>query len=319
MKKLVIIFLLLAIFCSVFAGCGMQGEDNGDEFHIVCTVFPQYDWLRNITKGCENIKLTLLLQSGSDMHSYQPTVKDLSLIGSCDALVYVGGESDAWVKEYISTSGKKDTLYLSLLDELGDRALDLPRAFEQEHGDHQHSHECIKDEHIWLSLKNAARLCGALCDKLSSLVPENAQTLKSNTEEYLSMLNELDKDYTDSVKQSECKTLLFADRFPFVYLANDYGIEYYSAFNSCSAETEATFETVAYLADIINSKGLKTVMILEGSDSALADTVISTSSSACTVRALDSLQSVTSEQIRGGLTYLETMKSNLDVIKEALK
>ena len=321
MKKL--ISLLLAVLITVGGLCGCSGQPQGTEkLKIVCTVFPLYDWMRELTAGSDGVELILIADNGVDMHSYQPTTGDIVDISTCDMLVYTGGQSDEWVDEIVARSGNDRMTVARLLDELGDRAL---CAAPHEHNDHADGHdghhhdEDAKDEHIWLSAVNAGMLCERLCGMLCRLDGENASLYEVNTAEYITALERLDEQYRAAADEAQAETLLFADRFPFRYLAEDYDISYCAAFDGCEAETEASFETVAHLADELSRNSLDWVLIIEGSEDRLARTIIGASDRPdCGVLTLDSLQSVTAEEIAGGVTYLSVMEGNLEVLRQAL-
>lgn len=506
MKKLIIYFITILMISMVFASCNKKEDLDSTEklqdqtsqstkkLQIVSTIFPQYDWIREILgDNIENADLTLLLNSGIDLHNYQPTTDDIVKISNCDMFIYVGGESDAWVEDALKTATNKDMVVINFLDVLGnsvkeeeikegmehahdheevdindiqDRpladwqgdwvtienalnngALDsyitheaeeaetdfdsqkssyverwksnyetlkitdssvafgdksgnykyigyksvesddsvavwygfecetaedgmpkyiafsdhgtgdqeeheehiphfhlrygdesfdalvlveswAPTYFPSSAGDeeiaevisgHSHSHEGELDEHVWLSLKNAKTLCSHIADKLSEVDPENSSVYKNNVDEYNKKLDELDGKYKEMVTNAAYKTLLFGDRFPFRYLVDDYGLDYYAAFSGCSAETEASFETIVFLANKINELKLKNVMVIETSDQSIAKTIIENSNNKDQkILTLDSVQSVTTSDISDGITYLSIMEKNLDVLKEAL-
>lgn len=316
MKKTASIILALALvmLTAISAGCSSGQESTVD---IVCTVFPVYDWMRELTADSENVNLTLLADNGVDMHSYQPSADDIVMLSTCDMLVYVGGESDEWVDEVLAQAVNRDMTVIDLLDALGDRALETS-PHEHEEGE-EHDHACVYDEHIWLSPINAQQLCGTLAEALSVLDPDQSELYADNAARYCAELAALDARYADMAAAAEVNTLLFADRFPFRYLTADYGIEYYAAFDGCSAETEAGFDTVAMLSDALDKHGLGCVLIIEGSDDSLARTVINGSDdSERQILTVDSMQSVTAEDILGGVTYLSVMEENLQVLTKAL-
>lgn len=314
MKRIILLVLSFAVLAGCFAGCGpAQAPDRID---IVCTVFPAYDWMRELTAGSENIELTLIADNGVDMHSYQPTTGDIVDISTCDIFVYVGGESDEWVEEVVARSGNEDMIVINLLEELGDRVLESTGG---EHHDHDHEDHCVLDEHIWLSPVNAGMLCQRLCRRLCAADDENAELYESNYAAYAEKLAALDGEYRTAAESGTTDTLLFADRFPFRYLVADYGLKYHAAFDGCSAETEASFETVAALASALDEYGLGCVLIIEGSEESLARTVIDSSGvGGQKILTLDSMQSVTAEEIEDGTTYIGIMEANLEVIRQAL-
>lgn len=321
MKKIVGIFLVLALLVGSFAGC--KGN-SGDKLSIVTTIFPEYDWVNQILgEQAQNAEVTLLLDSGVDLHSYQPTADDIVTISTCDMFIYVGGHSDDWVAEVLAQAKNEDMIVINLFDVLADavKEEELVDGMEHEaHTGHEEEHDEEQDEHVWLSLKNAESACRAISEKLCVLDPENAQRYTANTESYCQKLKALDEEYKAVVDAANIKTLLFADRFPFRYLVDDYGLEYYAAFSGCSAESEASFETVIFLAGKVDELGLHAVITLKGSDGEIAKTVVGTSSAKnADILTLDSMQTTTAKDTDSGTTYLAIMESNLEVLKLALK
>lgn len=317
--------IALCFFLLVLAGCAPAAtQDKGEEkkLSVVTTVFPAYDWVREIVgENSENVDITWLMKSGVDVHSYQPTVDDLVTISNCDVLVYVGGESESWMEEALAQGGKEGRVVVNLMEELGDRVKEeepLP-GVEEDH-DHEEEHEHEADEHIWLSLKNAVTLTQTLAQKLGQADPNHAQSYLEAQKSYQTKLEQLDQDYQTMVQWAKYDTVLFCDRFPFRYLMDDYGIHYYAAFAGCSAETEASFETVAFLATTLEGLDLPCVLTIEGSDGSLAQTVWeNTSQNKQTVARLNSLQAVTEQQAQEGLTYLSAMEDNLQALAQALQ
>lgn len=319
MKKVLAMLLALAVAAgSMLSGCSRSGDgrDSDGTLTVVCTVFPFYDWMRELTEGSENIELILLADNGVDMHSYQPTTGDIVDISTCDMLVYAGGQSDEWVGEIVERSGNGTMLVADLLEMLGDRAL-CGAPHEHDHGEHDH-HDA-PDEHIWLSAVNAQVLCEGLSEMLCRLDSEHLSLYKANAERYTAELTALDEAYGKAAENAHAEALVFADRFPFRYLANDYNLEYYAAFDGCEAETEASFDTVANLAAVLDRYALDSVLIIEGSEDRLARTVIESSASADRqILVLDSMQSVNARDIADGLTYVSVMEENLSVLEQAL-
>lgn len=321
MKRKFIFTLALAMAASVFTGCSVN-SDKSDKLSVVCTTFPQYDWVREIAKDTDNIDITLLLDSGVDLHNYQPTADDIVTISECDMFIYVGGESDEWVDDALKKSTNKDMTSINMLEVLGDKAKEeeVVEGMEAEEEEHEGEEEGPEyDEHIWLSLKNAEIICDEISQELSQKDPENKSKYEENAESYTAKLNELDVRYQAAVDESSVKTLLFGDRFPFRYLADDYGLDYYAAFAGCSAETEASFETIVFLADKVDELGLKHIITIEGSDNKIAQTIIdNTADKNQDILQLDSIQSVTSQKVSDGVSYLEIMENNLEALKKAL-
>ncbi len=354
MKKLFSLIMAGALLMCAVAGCGTKetsiaadekitdaaGNDlteqssSGDGLDIVTTIFPEYDWVMNVLGDkAADANVTMLLDNGVDLHSYQPTAEDMLKISDCDMFIYVGGESDGWVEDALAEAGNKDMVVINLLETLGDSVKEeevvegMQEEDEHEHDEeaeeHEHEHEGEEpeyDEHVWLSLKNAEVLCDAIAEGLAKIDPDSADTYKANAKAYNDKLAALDGEYEKAVSSAANKTVLFGDRFPFRYLTDDYGLSYYAAFVGCSAETEASFETIVFLADKVDELGLKTIFTIEKNDGRIAGTIKdNTATKDQQILALDSMQSVTSEDVAGGTTYLSVMTDNLKVLTEGLK
>jgi len=321
MKKIIAMLLCIAMCFGLFCGCGEanQGADNG-KLKIVATIFPVYDWVQSILGDkADEVDMTLLLDSGVDLHSYQPTVDDFVTISDCDLFLYVGGESDQWVEDALSNTQNPNRRVISLMDILGSDAK-LEETTEGMEAEEDEEEEEAYDEHVWLSLKNAAVFTEAILAELKEILPDDAGTLDANGASYIEKIHALDEQYQAAVDQAEIRTLLFGDRFPFLYLTEDYGLDYYAAFVGCSAETEASFETVTFLAQKVDELGLSTVLAIEGSDHKLAQTIIeNTASKDQKLLTVNSIQSVNEEEIQSGTTYLSLMEENLTVLRKALQ
>ena len=305
------------------------GTGNTGATKIVCTIFPEYDWVKEIIKGHESdFELTLLMDKGTDFHSFQPTVADISLISECDIFIYVGGESDEWAEEALKNAGNPNLKALNLMEILGDAAkeeeLKEGMESEEEEEDEDSStgtdgEEVEYDEHVWLSLRNAKTFVEEISNTIAEKDEDIADDILMNAEAYREMLNKLDNQYMQAVDDASGDTLIFGDRFPFRYLVDDYGLNYYAAFIGCSAETEASFETVAFLAEKVKEIGVKNVIVLENSDTKIADTIIQTSGvSDCSTLVMNSLQSYQLTYTDADETYLGIMTDNLAVLRQAL-
>ncbi|MGN1202641.1 MAG: metal ABC transporter substrate-binding protein, partial [Eubacterium sp.] len=292
---------------------------------IVCTIFPQYDWVKQILGDkIDNTDLTLLLDNGVDLHNYQPTVDDIVKISDCDMFIYVGGESDDWVEDVLTNAGNENMTAVNLLDALGSSAkeeeiIEGMQADGHDDEDEEHEHGAEYDEHIWLSLKNAAVLCTYIAQQLANIDPQSSDVYIQNANAYNEKLSLLDNQYQQVIRNAKHNTVLFADRFPFRYLTDDYGLKYYAAFSGCSAETEASFETVSFLADKADELGLNTVLTIEGSDGKIAETVVkNTQAKNQKILSLNSMQSITLDDVETGVEYFSIMQDNLSVLKQAL-
>ena len=339
-KKIIVVALLAMTM--VLTACGGSVTKNNDKLKIVCTLFPQYDWTREIIGDNDNIELILLCESGSDLHSYQPTADDIITISNCDMFIYGGGISDKWVEDTLKQASNKDMIVINMLDVIGDNAKkeevvegmeahehthddessEHDEEVEEEHSDSDHDHYFDPtgyDEHIWLSISNAKLVCDEIYNGLCKLDQANKQVYESNLNSYKTKLDELDGKYKSMVESATLDTILVADRFPFRYLTSEYGIKYYAAFVGCSSETEASFETVKFLANKADELKLEKIIVVDGSTQDVAKTVIeSTSGKNQSILVLDSMQAVGKKRIDTGETYLTIMEGNLFVLSEAL-
>ena len=388
MKKRIMMFTAMAVMvCGIFAGCSKTQTDNksgskamtsatsnkstasttsenktddaNKKLSVVCTIFPEYDWIRELVGDKkDNYEITYLLDKGVDLHSYQPTAEDIAKIANCDLFVYVGGESDGWVKDALKESKNDKMQVVNLLETLGtnvkeeevvegmqeedehdhDHGKKEDADHDHEDADHEHEHkedadhdhdheedghhhdEVEYDEHVWLSLRNATSLVNELAVRLQTIDPENKDYYAGTAASYTAKLGDLDSRYLAAVKKAKNKTVLFGDRFPFRYLVDDYGLKYYAAFVGCSAETEASFETVAFLAKKADELKLNNVLVIENSDQKIAKKIIETTNAKDQkIVEMNSMQSVTADQIADGATYLGIMEANLKALEAALK
>ena len=334
MKKFAFIATLIFMAAFMLSACNTE-TPSSKKVSIVATIYPQYDWLQNILgEHADAVNLKLLIKNGTDLHSYKPSAQDIASIANADMVVFVGGESDEWIEKALEATPKAGRVQVNLMKVLGDRVKEEEivegmehhhehgeeaEEYDHEHGEeaegaehheenvaehhehhdehaaHHHDEEVENDEHIWLSLKNAEILVKSLAESVAKIDTANAPIYKANALLYASKLHDLDWAYDSTVSYAPQKTILFGDRFPFRYLVDDYGIKYYAAFVGCSAESEASFETVAFLAGMMDSLSLPPILTL------------------------NSMQSVTDEQVRSGINYLSIMKSNLEILKQALK
>lgn len=329
MKKTIIILLISAIVMGLAFANGAVETSKGN-LKVIATIFPQYDWIREILgDNPAGIEVRLLLDNGVDLHNYQPSADDIVAISTCDLFVYVGGESDEWVEDVLESSSNRNMKTVNLIDALGSlvkeeeikegmQADDHEHDHEHEH-EHEHEEEAEYDEHVWLSLRNAKVLCAAIESALETIDPANATVYRTNLDSYVGKLDLLDREYSDVVGGSSFRTLLFGDRFPFRYMVDDYGLDYYAAFIGCSAETEASFETIAFLVSKVDSLGLRNVMTIDGSDRKIARTIVENSRSKdLGILTLNSLQTVSVSDVKQGISYLGVMQENLGVLKKAL-
>lgn len=319
LKKLISAISAVLISTAVFTGCNSTIINEKGKINVVCTVFPAYDWTKQIIGDSKNINLTYLLDNGSDLHNFQPTADDMIKISDCDIFIYVGGESDEWVEESLSNAQNKNMTVINLMEVLADKIKEeeIKEGMADEHNHDEH--ETDYDEHIWLSLKNAQICVSKINEAIIKSDYENSDKYIENSCSYISELQSLDSKFYE-LFESDHPTLIFGDRFPFRYFIEDYNLDYFAAFTGCSADTQASFETITFLAKKTDELNADTVFAIENSDCTIADAVIqNTESKSQNIAVLDSAQSVTNQQIDNGTTYLSIMEKNYNVLKEAFK
>ena len=349
MKKLAFIAIWIFMAAFMLSACNTESgkkDSTPKKISVVATIYPQYDWLKNVIgERADAVDLKLLVKNGTDLHSYKPSAQDIATIAKADLVVYVGGESDEWVEKALEATPKEGRIALNLMKALGDRVKEeevvegmqadpsASSGTEEHHehdkvtepaeatSEHHHHEEVENDEHIWLSLKNAWILVNALAQSLSKVDSANSSIYTANAAIYNTKLSELDREFATATSDASQKTVLFGDRFPFRYLVDDYGIKYYAAFVGCSAESEASFETITFLAGKMDSLQLPAIFTIDGSDGKIARAILEASKNSknAQVLTLNSMQSVTDEQIKAGADYLSIMRDNLEVLKKALK
>lgn len=328
MKKRFICALLALCFLFSVCSCSSTNKKDSDaKLKILCTLFPQYDWLRNITAGVDGIEISLIIANGTDPHSYQPTASDIMNISNCDMLVYVGGDSDTWVKKAIERSKNQNINTVTLIELEGIKLHNISSASHSheghshsEHSHEGHSHSSL-DEHIYLSLENACVTVNKLANELCKIDPANSESYLKNSLEYTLKLKNLSQSFNTEIEKipEHDRFILFADRFPFVYLLSDYKIHYSAAFEGCTTDVDADFDTVIRLIHEANEHNVNYIAVTESSDKALANTVISsTNSKNQKIITLNSMQSITKKQIENGTTYISIMQENIDQVKTAL-
>lgn len=316
-RKLFAAVTILVLILSA-AGCSKTQQASSKGISVVCATAPLYDWTRKITEGTDGTDLSLIIGNGTDLHSFQPSAKDIISIKNADVLVYVGGESDGWIRDALKDPANKNRQVVCLMDILKDAIVEEEivegMQGEEEDGHEEHEEGPEYDEHVWMSLRLTRRSCKAIEEALEKVSSSNAAKYKANLDAYDKKLSELDKQYEEMAKGARLDTMVVCDRYPFRYLAEDYKLKYSAAFVGCSAETEASFETVKFLADKVKALDSKAVLIIDNSDGKLAKTVLETAGkSSVKVEVLDSMQSCGAD-----LDYIRTMTENLEKLKTAL-
>lgn len=317
MKKTLSITILLAMLCALLSGCGAQSEPEGEGISVVATVFAPYDFARQLVG--ELGEVTLLLPPGSEAHSYEPSPKDIIEIQNCDLFIYVGGVSDAWVSDVLeSVGGEVRTVTLmdcvELLEEEHVEGMEVDED-EHEH-EHEHEGEIEYDEHVWTNPRNAELICEKIAAALCEVDPEGAEEYGTALESYCAQLDELDAAFTEVVENGVRDTVVFGDRFPLLYFAKAYGLNYYAAWPGCADEAEPSAATVTFLIDKVKAEGIPVVFHIELSNEDMADTICNETGAKKML--FSACHNVTRAQFDAGVTYLELMWQNVDALREAL-
>ena len=325
--------------------------EEKEKLNIVTNIFPTYDWAREITNGAD-VNISYLTDTGVSLHNYEPSAEDIKKIKDSDLFVYLGSHSDKWAEKILAEN--PDLKVIKLMDVLEDRILEeeLKEGMEDHHDhdhDHDHDHEHDEDdkhdendehdhdhhnedehshehhhdhhhedEHVWLSIKNAQEICKAIEEKLSDIDSKNKDLYAKNLNNYLQKLTELDNEYIKGINSSKEKTLIFADRFPFRYLTEDYDLDYYAAFTGCSADAEASFDTIVFLVKKLDELNINSVFTLTDSDGKIANTIRENSKKDIKILKLNSMESVNKDLAQES-TYIDYMRDNLKSIVQGLE
>ncbi len=321
MRKWSVLFCCL-LALAVLAGC--QSEQTADpiavvteegKLKIVTTIFPPYDFARQIAGSAADVKM--LLRPGAESHSFEPTPQDIKDIMACDLFIYTGGENDVWVDDILNTMEEERPDTLKLLDCVPTVTEELVAGMEHGHAEESHAAETASvDEHVWTSPQNAVQIVQAITDLMVQKDPSHTQSYQQNCASYVEQLEALDAAFRQVVADSQRQTVLFGDRFPFRYLADAYGLQYYAAFSGCSSETEASAATIAFLIDKVEEEQLPVVFTMEFSNGKIADSI----SEATGAKRLTmySCHNITKDQMTAGATYLSLMTENVESLRIAL-
>ena len=343
MKKIILISVI-SLFLFTFLGCENEeiqtqesteitettvDENNSEKIKVLTTIYPQYDFAKNI--GKDLVDVDMLIKPGMDIHYFEPSPRDIISIEDADLFVYVGGVDEEWVDDALNSMENKPEI-IKLMDIVDVYEEEIVEGMEHVHHneeephdhDHEHDHEeethegshshGLDDEHVWTSLRNAQVISEEISKKLSELSPENKDYFEVNKNEYVQKLDELDQKFVTLFENNQNKPLIFGDRFPFRYFVEDYNLEYYAAFPGCSTEIEPSPQTVSFLIDKSKDLGIETVLKIETSNGQMADSIAEATGG--NVKTLHSAHNVTGEEFESGLSYLEIMERNLQVLGE---
>lgn len=314
MSRRILSWLCCALALLALSGCGRGAEAEGAEgVSVVTTGFAAYDFARQLLG--ERGEAELLIPPGSETHSFEPTPKDIIDIQNCDLFIYTGGESEAWVADVLESVGG-GVRAVTLMDCVELLEEETVEGMEDPHAGHDHGHGAEYDEHVWTSPRNAALICGKIAAALSEADPQGAESYAATLEDYCAQLDELDAAFTEVVESGARRTVVFADRFPLLYFARAYGLEYFAAYPGCSDDAEPSAATVAFLIDKVREEDIPVVFHIELSNELMADTVCD--ETGAEKRLFSACHNVTRAQFESGVTYMELMWDNVDALREAL-
>ena len=317
MRKRFLALLLAGAVVLGLCGCTPVEEDSG-KLSVVCSLFPYYDFVRVI--GGEWVEPRLLVAAGREAHSFEPTPMDVIRVSRADVFVYNGGEGEQWVDEILDSAGENIPTVLRMMD-YADTLTEEPLAghddADHDHADHDHDSDDIEyDEHIWTSPVQAMKLCGAICDALCAADPAHATAYRSNLQEYLGQLAELDAAFRQVCGEKKRSLLVFGDRFPLLYFCREYGLDYRAAFHGCSSDTEPSLYTLKFLIDKVNEQDIPVVYALELSSRKVADAIAQTTGA--TVETFYSCQTVSQADWAAGEGYVSLMRRNVTALREGI-
>ena len=309
------IFLaLLLCFALLFTACAPAATETAEQLKVVATIFPPYDFAREI--GGDFISLTMLLPPGTESHTYEPTPKDMQAIAECDVFLWIGGESEAWADKILSSIDTSSIRVVRLMDSIEHKLLEDHEGHDHEEEDEHESEEVIYDEHIWTSPRNAMLMNTAIVEAFAAVDPAHAQAYRDNSNGLMGKMSELDTTFTEISKSAKMHTLIFGDRFPFRYFTEEYGFDYFSAYPGCSVDSEPSAATVASLSRKVKNEQIPVVFYLELSNEKMADILIEGTSAE--KRLFHSCHNVSREEFLEGATYYSLMQGNVERLKEAV-
>ena len=340
---LIMLAAVLMIFSAGLTGCGRTEEPEDGRMKVVTTIFPPYDFARAVSGGLADV--TMLLSPGEEVHSYEPTPLDIKRIQGSDLFIYVGGENDVWVDRILDNMGEERPRTLRMVELTDTVAEEIVEGMMEERGEHEHSGEHEDhgelaeseeavyeehihsgdsseeeheeaDEHVWTSPVKAAEITEVIAEKMAEIDPDNAESYRANARDYIAQILEIDAQFREITKNAARRTIVFGDRFPIRYFAEEYGLEYFAAFPGCSSETEPSASTLAFLIDKVRQEKIPVVFSIELSNGNISRAICE--SSEAVPRTYNSCHNVTRDQMESGATYVSLMTENLDVIREAL-
>jgi zinc transport system substrate-binding protein len=324
MKKIIACLMAALILMTGLTACsGKNGSSqesnkaaaNEKKLSIVCTNFPEYDFVRQIVGDSADI--TMLLKPGAESHTFEPTPADIITIQNSDLFVYVGGDSDKWVDGILESMDQSTMRLFKLMECVNLVEEELVEGMQPEENEKAESEEGPElDEHVWTSPANAIKIVQKLSDTICELYTADQNTIKANTADYLKKLQKLDDDFRDVISNAGRKEIIVGDRFPFRYLCEEFGLSYYAAFPGCSTDTEANASTVAFLIDKVKSDHIPVVFHIELSNEQMCNSICEATGAKSEL--LNAVHNVSDSDFKTGVTYIDLMEHNVEVLKEAL-
>lgn len=307
MKKVILVFLMLVSITLV--GCGNNKENT--KYNIVATNFPCYDFARAVINDVDDISVEMLLKPGSETHDFEPTPKDIIDIKNSDIFIYVGGESDEWIDDILKDIDKDKTKIIRLMD--------IVELYEEETTDgmeEEEEEDTEYDEHIWTSPVNAIKLINKIKEEIINIDNSNKEIYEKNANNYINEISSIDKEIREIVNSGKRKELVFGDRFPLRYFVEEYELTYHAAFPGCAHETEASAKTITYLINYVKNNNIPVVFHIELSNGKLANTIAD--ETGAKVLEFKTAHNITKDDFDKGITYIDILKDDKEVLKEAL-
>ena len=314
MKRIITIILILLV-SFIITGCN-KNEDN-NKISIIATNYPSYEFARAVVNNNSNIEVKMLLKPGSESHTYEPTPKDIKLIENSKMFIYVGGESDTWVDDILSSIDTSDKKIVRLIDLVETKSEELKEGMESVEDEEDEIDEEEIDEHVWTSPINAIKIVRKLNEYIDELSIKDKEELDSNASNYINELESIDKEIRSVISSSKRKEIIIGDRFPLRYFADEYSLDYYAAFPGCSEQTEASSKTLSFLINKVKEDNIPVILKMELSNSNIANTIASETNTK--VLEFNSAHNIKESDFNKGITYIDIMKENIKVLKEALK
>ena len=315
MKKIIKIFFVAVMFFSLVSVTGCGNKKNNNKLTIISTSFPGYDFARAILKDVDDTEVKMLLKPGSETHDFEPTPQDIINIKNSDIFIYVGGDSDEWIEDVLEDIDTNKTKVIKLMDLVNVVEEELVEGME-EHEEEEEEEEVEYDEHVWTSPINAITITNKLKDEIIKIDNSNKEKYEENANNYVAELNKIDNEIKEVVANSKRKEIVFGDRFPLRYFVDEYNLTYYAAFPGCSEQTEASAKTIAYLIDVVKKDKIPVVFHIELSNGKIAETISKETNAK--VLEFNAAHNISQKDFDAGVTYVDLMKDNIKVLKEAL-